>query len=98
MRVPALNADGREIAQAVRELATGGTNAAGTFTLAASATTTVVKDDLATPGCRVLFSPLSANAATAGAFHSSTASGSFTITHTSSTATDRAFDYLILHG
>lgn len=98
MRVPALNADGREIAQAVRELATGATNAASSLTLAVSTTTTVVKDDLAVPGAWVFISPRSANAAASGAYVSSVVRGQFTVTHPSATTTDRAFDYLILHG
>lgn len=98
MRIPALNADTRELAQAVRELASGGTNAASLVTLAANATTTVVKDDLAAPGCFVFISPRTANAAAAGAYISATASKSFTISHPSAATLDRTFAYLILHG
>jgi len=92
-----LNADTRALAQAVRELTTGGTNAANSFSLATGATTTTVKDDLATPGCWILITPTSANAAAAGAFVSAKGSGTFTVSHASALA-GSTFDYLILHG
>jgi hypothetical protein len=97
MNTVSLNADTRQLAQAVRELVAGGTNAAGSFTLAVGATSTPVKDTLATPGCWILISPTSANAAAAKAFVSAKASGTFTVTHAAAAA-GSTFDYLLLHG
>ena len=97
MRVPSLAADTRELAQAVRELATGGTNAASSFALAVGATATVVKDDLATPGCWVIPAPTSAAAASSGWWVSAKGNGSFTVTHASAPV-GATFDYVVLHG
>jgi hypothetical protein len=97
MNTVSLNADTRQLAQAVRELVAGGTNAAGSFTLAVGATSTPVKDTLATPGCWVLITPTSAGAAASGAFISAKGSGSFTVTHASAAA-GSTFDYVIFHG
>jgi hypothetical protein len=78
---------------AVRDLATGGTNASGDVTLAANATTTPVQDKLCTDDTMVVLSPRSATAAAAHVWVASTAKGTFTLGHDSSAATDRAFHY-----
>ena len=78
---------------AVRDLATGGTNAGGDVTLAPSATTTTVEDPLCTADTMVMLSPRSASAAAAQVWVQSTAKGSFVLGHNSSAATDRAFYY-----
>ena len=80
----------------IRELASGRTNATGTVTLTPSATTTVVF----APNCMAdsipFLSPLTATAAAAGAWISSVSKGQFTITHTSSVATDKTFGFVCL--
>lgn len=78
---------------AVRDLATGATNAGGDVTLAASATTTEVSNKLCTADTMVMLSARSASAAAAPVFVQATANGSFTLGHDSSAATDRAFHY-----
>lgn len=78
---------------AVRDLATGGTNAGGELTLAAGATTTTVENPLCTADTMVMLSPRSATAAAAQVWVQSTAKGSFTLGHDSAAATDRAFHY-----
>lgn len=80
---------------AVRDLATGGTNAGGSVTLAPGAASTPVDDMLCTDGALVLLSPRSASAAAASVWVQSTAKGTFTLGHDQSAATDRTFDYEI---
>lgn len=96
MRTVSTLADNRELSQAVRELITGGTNAASSLTLDAGATSTLVKDELAAPGSWVLLTPTSAPAAGSGWWVSAKANGSFTVSHSSAPA-GCTFDYLILH-
>lgn len=96
MRVPGTDEkDLAVLAQAIRELAAGGTNARGTVTLTPSATSTVVSNKLASESSMVVLSPRTASAAAAapGIFVSAKANGSFTLGHASSTATDQNFEY-----
>lgn len=78
---------------AVRDLATGGTNAGGDLALAPNATLTTVQDKLCTANTMVMLSPRSASAAAAPVFVQSTANGSFVLGHDSSAAVDRTFHY-----
>ncbi|MDP4005064.1 hypothetical protein [Methylobacterium sp. NEAU K] len=78
---------------AIRDLATGGTNASGDVTLVANATSTPVTDKLCTTDTMVVLSPRSASAAAAPVFVRSTGNGTFTLGHDASAATDRAFHY-----
>lgn len=78
---------------AVRDLATGGTNASADVTLAANATSTTVPDTLCTANTMVTLSPRSASAASAQVWVQSSAKGTFTLGHDSAAATDRTFHY-----
>ncbi|MFB0490190.1 hypothetical protein ABIE45_002776 [Methylobacterium sp. OAE515] len=78
---------------AIRDLATGGTNAGGTVTLAAGATSTLVSNKLCTADTMVMLSARSASAAAAPVFVQSTTNGGFTLGHDASAATDRTFHY-----
>ena len=91
-----------KIVLAIQQLFAGRTRAAGTFTCAAGATTTVVANALVNVGDAVLLMPTTANAAAeigAGtAWVSAVAIGSFTVTHASASSTDRTFRYLAMGG
>jgi len=83
------------IIKAVRELASGRSNATGSFTLAVSpATTTTVT----APNCGakswIGLMPMDANAQAAGAYVSTVSAGSFVVTHSASAST-RSFRYAI---
>lgn len=97
MRVPGLDErDPQVLAQAIRELATGSTNAAaGPIALSTGTTTTVVTDPLCTASSRVFLSPLTANAAATQAYIAAVAQGSFTVGHLNAATTDRTFAYEI---
>lgn len=93
MRVPGRNEALDRHNDAIRDLATGGTNASGDLTLAPNATSTVVSDDLCTDNTMVTLSPRTANAAAARWWIQSTAKGSFTVGHDAAASTDRTFHY-----
>lgn len=78
---------------AIRDLATGGTNAGGAVTLATGATSTPVTNKLCTADTMVMLSARSASAAAAPVFVQETANGTFTLGHDASAATDRTFHY-----
>lgn len=78
---------------AIRDLASGGTNAGGDVTLDVNATSTTVQARLCTADTMVMLSPRSASAAAAPIFVRATENGSFTLGHDASAATDRAFHY-----
>lgn len=90
---------GRKLAGAINQLMDGRSNAYGSFTLAASTTSTVVTDRRVGTDTRVMWTPKTANAAAeigGGTLYLSTVTaGSFTVTHASSAQTDRDFDYAI---
>ncbi|TXN43590.1 hypothetical protein [Methylobacterium sp. WL7] len=75
-------------------MAAGATNARGTLTLTPGATVTVVQDQLSAQGIAVFLSPLTANAAASGWWHSGSDAGQFTISHPAAAA-GCIFDYLI---
>lgn len=87
-------------------LLAGGLLATRTFTLTASAGSTVVLDDRVNVNSLVLWQPLTANAAnefagmveldTPPMYASAQADGSFTLAHSSTSSTDRTFRYLVL--
>jgi hypothetical protein len=89
-----------KIVRAVRELFEGRSNAVGTFTLTASATSTTVTAANCGAGSTVLLTPTSAHAATeignGTIYVSSVANGSFTVTHASNSQPDRTFLYAAL--
>jgi hypothetical protein len=98
MYIPGNNEkDPTRISSAIRELATGRSNAVGTVALTASSTTTLVK----AANCSALSVPflqaLTASAASAtGVYIQSVEKGQFTIAHNSTAATDRIFGYIAL--
>lgn len=81
--------------QAIRELFEGRSNAVGTVTLTASATTTTVTSETCGDESVILLSPKTANAAAALAttYVSSVGNGTFTLTHANNSQTDRSFGY-----
>jgi hypothetical protein len=98
MYIPGNNEkDPTRVTSAIRELATGRSNAVGTIALTASAITTVVK----AANCSAMSVPflqaLTASAASAtGVYIQSVEKGAFTIAHNSSAATDRIFGFVCL--
>jgi hypothetical protein len=95
--IPGIGGTLAQAINAVRDLASGGTNASGTLTLAADATVTVVSNEVCTSAAMVTLSPRTPDAAAAipTTYVSATAKGQFTITHASAATTDRTFDYEI---
>jgi len=86
----------KSLSQAVNALIGGKSANMGTFTLAASVTTTVVTDNLFESNQVVIWSPATANAAAAmtNVYLSARAKGSFTLTHSSTASTDRTYLYV----
>lgn len=87
-----------QIANVVNLLVDGKSNNFGSFTLTASATSTAVSDLRAGSNSIILFTPMTANAATAVAttYISARAKQSFTITHANNGETDRTFTYIVI--
>lgn len=94
MNVPPRSAQTPELADAVKNLAEGGSNAGGTVTLVPGATQTHVTNTLCTAAARVLLSPRSAAAVSSGAYVAANGAvrGGFTITHPAAAA-GCVFDY-----
>lgn len=90
--------DPAKLALAIQQLYAGRTNAAGSITLAAGATSTVVSADNCAAQCAVFLFPKTAHAAAALAttFISSVGKQTFTITHANSAQTDRSFFWVAL--
>ncbi len=86
-------------ALSLQQLAAGRSNAVGTVTLAASATTTTVNDLNCAAGSTIILTPNTAHAAAeignGTLYVSAVANKSFTLTHASNTQTDRTFFYAI---
>lgn len=95
MRVPARGDDPDRLGDAIRDLATGASNAIGTLTLAVSATTSTFYDALCAEGAVIMLSPRTAPAGATSWFIAAVAKGQFTVGHDSSAATNRTFDYEI---
>lgn len=76
----------------------GKLNSTGTITLTASATSTTLSDARIGGNSVILFSPTTANGKTAFAnlFVSAKASGTATLTHSSSANADQNFDYVVI--
>jgi hypothetical protein len=87
-----------KIVTAVNQLAQGRSNAVGSVTLTANATTTTVSSQTCGAGSVILLSPLTANAAAALAttYVSAVAPKSFTLTHASNAQVDRTFGFVCL--
>ncbi|MCA6114246.1 hypothetical protein J6524_04790 [Bradyrhizobium sp. WSM 1738] len=85
-------------ALALQQLAAGRSNATGSVTLAAGATSTTISAENCAPQSAVFLFPRTANAAAALAttFINSVGKQSFTITHANNAQTDRSFFYVCL--
>lgn len=87
---------------AVKQLAQGRSNAVGTFTLTAGATTTTVTATFCAIGSTVLYTPQTANASAEignGTIYITAANvknGSFVVTHANNAQVDRTFSYVCL--
>jgi hypothetical protein len=85
------------IVTAIRQLFEGRSNAVGSFTLAAGATTTTVTANNCGAGSTVLLTPTTAHAAAeiaaGGMYVSAVANKSFTVTHANNSQSDRTFQY-----
>lgn len=88
----------RRVSLLLNQILDGRNDARGTFTLAASTTTTAVTDVRCSINSVVSPMPTTANAAAevgAGGMFITPANGSFTVTHASNAQTDRTFKYAI---
>ena len=90
----------QELWDAARALATGRSNARGTFTCATSSATTTVNDTAIQVGDVLICTPTSANGGTefgSGNFYitPATSSGTITVNHTNSATADRDFAYVV---
>ncbi|MGJ5074573.1 hypothetical protein [Bradyrhizobium oligotrophicum] len=90
--------DPSKFALAIQSLYNGRSNATGTVTLAAGATTTTVNPPNCAAQSAVFLFPRTANAAAALAstFISAVGKQSFTIAHANNSQTDRTFFYVCL--
>lgn len=90
--------DPAAFALAIQQLYAGRSNAAGSVTLAAGATSTVVKAINCASQCAVFLFPKTANgaAAIATTFISAVGNQSFTISHANNSQTDRTFFYVCI--
>jgi hypothetical protein len=98
--VSANEEDRRKQNYVIRGVMEGKTNNTGSFTIAASAGTTVVTDLRVGADSIILPAPLTASAATEWAsgsmYVSSTGKETFTVTHNNSSPTDRNFNYAVI--
>lgn len=90
--------DNTRLVTAVLQLIRGRSNAVGSITLSASATSTVVSFANCSSQSHVFLSPRTANAAAALAttYIASVTNKSFTIAHASAATTDRTFGFVVL--
>lgn len=91
-----LNPTMPEIRRVVNLLVDGKHNGIGSFTCAASATTTTVEDLRVGPESIVLLSPTSANSASENIYVSAKNKQNFVVSHSNAASTDRTFDYIII--
>ncbi len=96
--VPTTGKDPAAVALAIQQLYAGRSNAVGSLTLAAGATSTVVNAINCAAQCAVLLFPKTAHAAAALAttFISAVGNQSFTVSHANNSQTDREFFYVAL--
>lgn len=99
--VPLNEKDLRLFALAIQQLASGRSNAVGTFTCTQNQATTTVTDANCASGSTILYTPTTANASAevgAGTIYIGTVSnGSFVVTHANSATASRTFKYAV-HG
>ncbi|MFG1389084.1 hypothetical protein [Xanthobacter versatilis] len=92
--IPGLrDTDPMRLANAIRQLAEGRSNAVGSATLAPGGTSTVVEATNCSPDSVVLLTAKTATAAAATGVYVVAGKGQFTIYHDSSAATDRTFGF-----
>jgi len=88
------------IVNAIRQLAAGRSNAAGSLTLAAGAASTLINAPNCAAASQVFLFPKTAHAAAelagGGCYVSAVANGSFTVTHANNAQSDRTFAYVCL--
>lgn len=88
--------DPRRIADVVRQLMEGRSNAVGSFTLTANATSTTVTAATCAPTSNVILTPQTADAANDMATtYVAAGSGQFIVHHASNARVDRTFGYLV---
>lgn len=95
--VSSVEKDPRRLADVIRQLVEGKSNAVGTFTLTPNATSTVVMAPTCSPGSFVLLSPQTSDAANDMAttwFVAGT--GQFTVNHASNPRVDRTFGFFVV--
>jgi hypothetical protein len=89
-----------KFALAIQQLASGRSNAVGTFTCTQNQATTTVTDANCASGSTVLYMPTTANASAeigAGTIYIGTVSnGSFVVTHANSATAGRTFRYSLV--
>lgn len=100
--IPGLNEkDIKNVIRSIQQLSAGRSNAVGTVTLRASATSTTVSDPNCASGTTPILTPTTADAAAALATTfipaATVVNGSFVIDHASAVSVDRTFLYA-LHG
>jgi hypothetical protein len=84
----------RKIVDVIRQLVQGKSNATGTFTLTANATSTTVTAPTCAPGSHVTWTPQTAHAANDMATTSYVASkGQFVLSHANNARVDRTFSF-----
>ena len=87
-------------ALAISQLASGRSNAVGTFTCTQNEATTTVTDANCSSGSTILYMPTTANASAevgAGTIYIGTVSnGSFVVTHANSATASRTFKYAVV--
>lgn len=90
--------DPSKFAMAIQQLYAGRSNATGSVTLAAGATSTTVNAPNCAAQCAVFLFPKTANGAAslATTFINSVGKQSFTISHANNAQTDRSFFYVCL--
>lgn len=94
LNVSSTEKDPRRLADVVRQLVEGKSNAIGTVTLPITVTTATVPAPTCSPGSFVMLSPQTANAAAAlGTTWTVAGTGSFVIHFTSSAQVDRTFGF-----
>ena len=85
-----------KLATVVNSILDGKINSTGTVTLTANTTTTTVSDVRAGPNSAIDLMPQTANAAAEACYIATQSTGSFTITHSNDTSTDRTYRYSLL--
>lgn len=103
--LPPTTSNLRDVIQTIRDLIRGRSNATGTVTLTANATSTTIVGPNVNENAQVFFSPATANAAAEignGTMYASisriSGTPTVTITHANAASTDRTFGYIVIGG